>query len=81
MSFLQKVQSSRNELLWLVRGKDRGMDCWHYILVEKSKLPMFKVRVKTDFIQLDDYGQVIESGWGKNPPEEIEKKIKEQFGG
>jgi len=79
MSFLEKVKSSRHELLYLVRGKDKGKPCWHYIMVDKHKLPMFKIRVKSDFIDLDEYGEVLESGWGIDPPEDVAKRIKEQY--
>lgn len=79
MSFLEKIKSSRSELLYLVRGKDKGRECWHYILVDKQKLPMFKVKVKTDFIDLDEYGQVLHSGWGKNPPDELAEQVKAEY--
>lgn len=79
MSFLEKVQTSRSDMLYLVRGKADGIPCWHYILVDKQKLPMFKIRVKTNQIELADYGQILESGWGENPSEEIQAKIKQQF--
>ncbi len=79
MSFLEKIQTSRHGLLYLVRGKDRGKPCWHYILVDKLKHEMFKIRVKSDFIELTDYGQVLESGWGENPPEEVAARIKKEY--
>ncbi len=79
MSFLEKVKTSRSELLYLVRGKNSGKACWHYILVDKAKLEMFKVKVKTDFIDLTQYGEVLHSDWGENPPEELAQQIKEEY--
>jgi hypothetical protein len=80
MSFTAKVQSSRNELIWRVTGKDKGRDCWYYIQLEKSKLEMFKAKLKTDSFELTDYGKILYSGWGAEPPENIKQKIQEQFG-
>lgn len=79
MSFTNLIQSSRNELAWLVTGKDQGKDCWYYVLVEKPKLELFKAKCKTDFVQVDDYGEILYSGWGNQPPEDIKQKIQDQF--
>jgi hypothetical protein len=79
MSFVDKLQSSRTELVWLVTGFDGGKPAWHYVQVEKTKLAMFKARNK-DGSNLTDYGTILYSGWGVEPPEDIKQKIKEQFG-
>ena len=63
-----------------MQAKHNGMDYWHYILVDKQKLPMFKIASKSDFISLPDYGTILYSGWGVEPPEDIKQKIKEYYG-
>lgn len=75
MSFASRLQSSRNELLWLVKAKDNSIDCWYYVLVEKMKLQMFIKHLKSDFMHVNDYGEIIMSGWGKEPPESVKKKM------
>lgn len=79
MSFLEKVKGSKGHLVYLVRGKDKGKACWHYVLIDNLKLAIFKEDLKKPMIDVADYGQVIESGWGEDPPEDIVKKIKDQF--
>lgn len=80
MSFTARLQSSRNELLWLVTGKDKGKQCWYYVLVDKPKLALFKKDSQSDFIQVNDYGEILYSGWGDEPPQDIKDKIKTQYG-
>lgn len=72
------------ERLYLVRGKDRGKPAWHYVMVEKCLLGLFLKRTNGGQLDVADFGIVLESGWGENPPENkaaevLDKSIK--FGG
>jgi len=69
----------RNDL-FLVKGQNEGSDAWYYILVDKLKLALYEKDVDGDFIKLGKYGQILYSGWGEEPPEEIKDKIKEEYG-
>ncbi len=64
--------------VYLVRGKDDGKAAWHYVLVDEEKLENFKVKVASGQMDVADYGKVLFSGWGKDPPQEkvdiIDKK-------
>jgi len=82
MSFVDQCNASRSELIRLVRAKDRGMDAWFYVRVEKSKFQLFLARFKKPFgpLNLEEYGTVLYSGWGKTPPQEIVDKVQAEFG-
>ena len=41
---------------------------------------MFLKAMKTDMINLDDYGKVLYSAYGENPPETVTAKLKEEYG-
>jgi len=69
-----------NNLVYLVRGKDKGKPAWHYVLVEKLKLPMFKKAIGGT-MDVSEYGKIIHSGWGEDPPPELVKKIEQEYGG
>jgi len=78
MSFVDKVRKSRDRhLLRLVTGKNQGSDAWWYIRVKPEKMALYVRRVKSEFIDLADYGEILYCGWGKEPPEDIKKKIEE----
>ncbi len=77
-SFTDQV-TRRSDLVYLVHGKDRGRDAWHYVLVDQNKLPMFLKQIETGTIDVALYGKVLRSGWGKEPPEDVKKAIEEEF--
>lgn len=81
-AFTDAVKASQSGLVYLVKAKEKkaGEDAWYYIQIDsKAKLPIFLEKVKTG-LTLTDYGVVLYSGWGREPPEDIKQKIKERFG-
>ena len=72
-----KFKENASERIYLVRGKDREKLAWHYVLVKKALLPLFLRRANGGRLDVADFGRVLESGWGKDPPEDIRKSIKE----
>ncbi|MDR2831646.1 MAG: hypothetical protein LBV62_01895 [Rickettsiales bacterium] len=79
-SFADATRRSRSDLIYLVRGKDREKSAWHYVLVDKEKREMFLTRSRTGSMDVADYGEILYSGWGEDPPQEIVDKINEEFG-
>ena len=69
----------KGRFVYLVRGKDGDKPAWHYVLVDEDKLGDFKTKVATGTIDVADYGKVLCSGFGKDPPEEKKKIIDMQF--
>lgn len=69
--FAEQVSNRKKDLLWLVRGEEMGMKCWFYVVIDQLKLPIFKKQLGSESMNLLKLGQIIESGWGENPPEEI----------
>jgi hypothetical protein len=65
--------------VFLVRGKDKGREAWHFVLVDEDKIDAFHKKIASGTIDVADYGQVIRSGWGKDPSEEIIRKIDVRF--
>ena len=72
-----KYNENASERIYLVRGKDRGKPAWHYVLVEKALLPLFLRRTNGGSLDVADFGRVLKSGWGKDPPENVRKNINE----
>ena len=72
-----KYKENAKDRIYLVRGKDKGKQAWHYVLVEKALLPLFLRRTNGGSLDVADFGLVLTSGWGKDPPEEVRKNITE----
>lgn len=78
---------SEADRIFLVKGDDRGRPAWYYVLIEdddeKMRLFTEKIQKTNDVersIDLTNYGQVLESGWGEDPPNIIHDSIEKQYG-
>jgi hypothetical protein len=79
MAFVTRLNTARGEHVYLVRLKNTQGSFWHYLLVDKLKLPLF-LRVATrDEIDVAEYGKILYSGWGDAPPENITEKINKEY--
>ena len=65
-----------SSLLFTVRGQDREWDAWHIVLIKRELLDDFRKQISSGRIDVAYYGYVIKSGWGKDPNNDIIKKIK-----
>ena len=70
-------ENSTNRI-YLVRGKDRGRAAWQYVLVKKHLLGLFLKRTNGGSLDGADFGAVLRSGWGKDPPEGTIDQILEE---
>ncbi len=79
-SFASSVSSSRTDCIYLVRGNDStSRAAWYYVMVDKPKKRLFEIDAKRGQIQLTDYGKIIYSGYGENPPDDMKKKMKDEY--
>ena len=63
----------------LVRGKGKGRAAWHYVLVKKHLLGLFLKRVKGGRVNVAEFGDILQSGWGKDPPKGTTNKILKKY--
>jgi hypothetical protein len=65
------------ERIYLVKGVDDGRDAWYYVLVEPRKIPSFQAAHNDDIIHLENYGQILKSGYGEAPPACVTEALQE----
>ena len=65
----------------LVRGKDHGRPVWHYVLVvdDEDTMHEFLEKIKSGQVDVADYGRVLHSGWGDDPPNDIRERLDEEY--
>jgi hypothetical protein len=68
------------ELIYLVKGIDAGRNAWYYVLVERLKLQLFLKALNDDIIHLENYGKILYSAYGDEPPADVTDKLKEEYG-
>lgn len=79
-SFVARLERERDDLLYLIRGNSGGRRCWYYVLIEPLKRERFLRAVKAGSLDVSDYGQILYSGFGDDPPEDVEESIRNRFG-
>lgn len=67
------------DLIYLVKGVDDGKKAWYYVLVDKPKLSNFLKALNDDNIHLENYGKILYSAYGDEPPSEITDKLKKEY--
>ena len=68
------------ELIYLVKGIDAGRNAWYYVLVDRLKVQLFLKALNDEIIHLENYGKILFSAYGDEPPAEITDQLKEEYG-
>ena len=63
------------DFVYLVRGTDKDRDAWYYVLVNNGCKEQFKTALDDERINLEKHGIIVSSGWGNEPPGDIEEKM------
>jgi hypothetical protein len=77
VGFLAKSGAGR--FVYLVKGKDAGKAAWHYVLIDRLKLSLFEQKLRKGSLDVAEFGRVLYSGWGENPPAEIVRAVESQY--
>jgi hypothetical protein len=75
MGFVDRIANEVGRGVFLVHGKSQGKELWHYVKVPHEKVADFKAAVHDGKLDVAQYGKVLFSGWGSEPPKEITDKV------
>lgn len=78
-SRVRALLEERMNLVYLVRGKDDGREAWHYVLIDAPKLAGFRRGLATGSLDVSEYGKILYSGWGQDPPPNVVGAINAEF--
>ena len=65
---------------WLIQRREGNRDMWYYLILHRPGdyyNQQFQSQLKRDLnsLQLSDWGYVLESGEGENPPQQVKDKV------
>lgn len=79
-NYAQSV-ATRPDHIFLVRGKDTtGERAWYYVMIDRGKREAFKSQHRVPYLKLTDYGNILHSGFGDYPPENIRSIMEKEHG-
>lgn len=67
--------------VYVFRGLSSGRPAWFYVLVRPTALPGMKRALGTGTMDVADYGEVLASGWGQHPPNDVARRIENEYTG
>jgi hypothetical protein len=68
--FAAKFLKQRGGGLRLVNAIEKGRECWFVIKVDPVKFLEYRSAMSHERIDLHDYGQILDCGWGNEPPQD-----------
>jgi len=80
MSYLQKVVQQRGGAIRFIRAVEGDAMCWFYLRLNPDKLGEYEQKLKTGDMNVSDYGQILESDWGRYPPDDVVSFMREEYG-
>ena len=80
MSFVDRIRRERAGNVFLVRGNDStGRAAWYFVLVDPAKKAAFR-KAAAGQLELNAYGRIIASGYGTDPPDDVRRRMKDEYG-
>ena len=68
-------------ILQFIAGTTEGKDFWAYVAMKPSLYAEYYNNVSNKVpMNVADYGEILEQGWGSKPPAEIEQKMATEYG-
>lgn len=77
---IDPMKRMQADLIYLVKGIDAGRNAWYYVLVDRLKLQLFLKALNDDIIHLENYGKILYSAYGDEPPADVTNKLKGEYG-
>ena len=74
----QAIHGGLCSKVFIIRVKIRGKPAWHFVLLSDSSedyKKRFSEKVATGNIDVTEWGYIIQSGWGKDPPQSVRDKL------
>ena len=76
--FAELIQLS-NASVYLTQGLAGNVPVWHYVKIYKQEIPFFLMALKSGSLDVAEFGKVVVSGWGKEPPAEVKARIRQEY--
>ena len=73
----------RMERIELIVDESQGRPSWQYVLLDdddEKEWEFKEKKAKGEPVDVAQYGRILESGWGKEPPNEAWHDIEKEFG-
>ena len=77
--WMDKIDADHN--IYWVKGHDKGKHAWHCVLLREVFIFETQNHCEAGMHSMDllEYGKILRSGWGEDPPKSAIKEIDKQY--
>ena len=80
MSFVEQVISSRDSNIYAIKTHmPSGEPAIYYLMVHPGKAGELLKKIKTESVDLNNYGEILTSCYGHKPTLEVKNFLKEKY--
>lgn len=79
MSFVKAIAASKANNIFLIRAVEGGRPCYFYMLIRQEHARNIAELVAKGSVDLANYGTVLASGYGENPPEDVQQRMHDEY--
>jgi hypothetical protein len=77
-----KAVASRNDTVYLVHGGEdyTAQPAWYFVSVDNIRVRAFQKAVSAGAVSFEEFGTILESGYGVEPPYAIIAHMRANYG-
>jgi hypothetical protein len=77
-----KAVAGRNDTVYLVHGGEdyTHQPAWYFVCVDSIRARAFQKAVSSGSVNFEEFGTIIESGYGEQPPYSIVAYMRANYG-
>lgn len=79
-SHVVKLVSERGGQIRFIRAMEQGQPCWFYLRISPQKLAEYERGLTLGALNIRDFGEILQSGWGAHPPQHLIEFMQETHG-
>ena len=79
-SFTSRLVNQEGGLIRFITTREKDIACWCYLKIDPHKFPDYKKALRQEVMNIREFGQVLRTGWGKYPPQEVIDFMKDTYG-
>jgi hypothetical protein len=81
MSFVEKLKAREKDNIYAVYAPDiTGETAYYFVIVDSAKSNAFVKAVTAGPTNLEEYGTIIESGYGEEASQEVKDRLMDEYG-
>lgn len=79
-SMVLKILQERGGAIRFVTALEDGKYCWFYLTLHPEKAAEYERLLRTGEMNIRDYGEILESDWGRYPPPDVIRFMRDEYG-